>query len=102
MKDVDNRHPLVQLADACLRDDLAAVTEVLTNNAKLDCNTTVVLGKSCIGTPHVLCGTAEIAELLIAHGADVALACDTATEKEVTPFASAEHSLRTYRNGFPR
>jgi len=99
LKDVDGSHPLVQLAEACLRDDLASVTKVLASNNTLDCNTTVVLGKSCIGTPLVLCGTAEIAELLIAHGADVALACDTATEKEVAPLASAEHSLRTYRNG---
>ena len=99
LKGVDSTHPLARLADACLRDDLAAVTEVLANNAKLDCNATVILAKSCIGTPLVLCGTAEIAELLIAHGADVTLPCGTATEKGVTPLASAEHSLRTYRGG---
>lgn len=86
--------PTYKLAEAAFWDDYASVAELLRTEPSIDCNATVALAKCCVGTPLALTGRRDIAEMLVAHGADVTLACQSACSDGVTPIASAVRSLK--------
>jgi ankyrin repeat protein len=61
-----------ELIIACIQDDFISVKNILEKNPNLDLNFEYYISKSGgNGTPLILTGKKEIAELLLKHGADI-------------------------------
>lgn len=91
-----NKVPELKLAIACYADNHHEVLKILTDYPHIDVNAAVIHSRSRgNGTPLVLTGSKEIAELLVKHGARVnhPYNFSYSSNKTITPLDSAIREL---------